>query len=191
MKVSKYFKIKKIPGIIKKLTGVSVEKFEDFLKQLTPIFIDLEKKRLFKKSRKRAFGGGRKQDLDLDDKLLMLLMYNHLFVTHEFLGALFNLHNSNVSRQINHLDPLLSKVYQVPERKIKLADSVLSQSQILEIFVNLDESDKKEMNYSSVGTDYPPVKSTGTGGSDLRINTEDKIITNIKVVPIKKSQSNL
>ena len=191
MKVSKYFKIKKIPGIIKKLTGVSVERFEDLLKHLTPIFIDLEKKRLFKKSRKRAFGGGRKQDLDLDDKLLMLLMYNHLFVTHEFLGALFNLHNSNVSRQINHLEPLLSKVYQVPERKIKLADSVLSQSQILEIFVNLDEADKKEMNYSPVGTDYPPVKSTGTGGSDLRINTEDKIITNIKVVPIKKSQSNL
>ena len=110
----------------------------------------------------------------------MLLMYNHLFVTHEFLGALFNLHNSNVSRQINHLEPLLAKVFQVPERKIKLADSVLSQSQILEIFVNLDDADKKEMNYSPVGTDYPPVKSTGTGGSDLRINTEDKIITKIK-----------
>jgi hypothetical protein len=190
MKVSKYFKIKKIPGIIKKLTGVSVEKFEDLLKQLTPLFIEVEKKRLFKKSRKRAFGGGRKQDLDLDDKLLMLLMYNHLFVTHEFLGALFNLHNSNVSRQINHLEPLLSKVFQVPERKIKLADSVLSQSQILEIFVSLDDAEKKEMNYSPIGTDYPPMKSTGTGGTDLRIS-DDKIITKIKVIPIKKSEQNL
>jgi len=183
MKVSKYFKIKKISGIIKKLTGVSVEKFEEILKLLTPVFIDLEKKRLFKKSRKRAFGGGRKQDLDLDDKLLMFLMYNHLFVTHEFLGALFNLHNSNVSRQINNLEPLISKVYDIPERKIKLADSVLSQSQILEIFVNIDESEKKEMNYPPVSSDYPPVKSGGTASKDLLITTDDKIITKIKVVP--------
>ena len=80
-------------------------------------------------------------------------------------------------------------MFQVPERKIKLADSVLSQSQILEIFVSLDE-EKKEMNYSPVGTDYPPMKSTGTSGTDLRIN-DDKIITKIKVIPIKKSEQNL
>jgi len=55
------------------------EKFEEILKLLTPVFIDLEKKRLFKKSRKRAFGGGRKQDLDLDEKLLNVPMYNHPF----------------------------------------------------------------------------------------------------------------
>ncbi len=65
--VSLYSKLKKIPGAIKQMTGVSDEKFDDILKHLTPKFKDAEKKRLFKTKRKRAFGGGRKPDLDLDD----------------------------------------------------------------------------------------------------------------------------
>ncbi len=174
MKTSRYSKIKKQAGIIKKLTGLSVEKFEDTLKLFTPHFIKAEKDRLSKKKRKREPGGGRPQDLNPSDKLLMFLMYNYLFVTHEFLGAVFGLHNSNVSRQIIYIDPLVRKVYEVPERRIKLADAVISHSEIFKIFTELDEAEKEIKVHS--------IPSHDSEGKDLAVDKE-RIIT--KISPVK------
>ncbi len=185
MEKSRYSKIKKHLSVVRRLTGLTVEKFDEILKKIEPVYEGLEIERLQKKNRKRAFGGGRKQDLVLEDKLMMLFMYKHLYVTHEFLGNIFNLHNSNVSRQINYVEPLVRNVYTFPDNKIKLANTILNQTQILKIFVNLDsdseESQKAIREYAGTSIRNNPVT-----GSNVVVNPEGRIIKRIKVTPLQK-----
>ena len=62
------------PKTFVRLTGVSVEKFDQLLKQLLPIFAQAEKKRLSRPNRQRAIGGGRRYALELGETLGMVLM---------------------------------------------------------------------------------------------------------------------
>ncbi len=47
-------------------------------------------------SRQRAIGGGRKAKLELEDKLVLGLMYYRLYLTQLILGYLSDLDDSNV-----------------------------------------------------------------------------------------------
>ncbi|MFC1659013.1 transposase family protein, partial [Pseudomonadota bacterium] len=49
----------------------------------------------------------------------------------EFLEILFNLHNSNVSRTIRHISPLLARIFHIPERKVKLTDNEIETMKYL------------------------------------------------------------
>ncbi len=60
-------------------------------------------------------------------------------MSQEFLGILFNLHNCNVSRQINYLHPLLAKIFKIPTRKINLSEAELTEDLLLEFFVDATE----------------------------------------------------
>ena len=44
-------------------------------------------------------------------------MYYRLYITHEFLGFLFELDDSNVGRNINPLEPLLAQIFRVERRR--------------------------------------------------------------------------
>ncbi|MCP5063064.1 MAG: hypothetical protein GY936_11465 [Ignavibacteriae bacterium] len=92
-----------------------------------------------KLKRQRKSGGGRKKELLLEDQLLMLLMYYRLYISQEFLGILFNLHNCNVSRQINYLSPLLSQIFKIPTKKVSLSEAELTKEEILSFFVDATE----------------------------------------------------
>lgn len=65
----------------------------------------------------------------------MLLMFYRLYVSQEFIGLIFSLHNCNVSRQIKYLEPLLAKVFKIPARKIKLEEENLTEEELLNIFI--------------------------------------------------------
>ena len=84
------------PRTFRSITGLSVEKFNKLLNELSPLYEKSESKRLNNSKRQRKVGGGRKKELLLEDQLMMLLMYYRLYVSQEFLGIIFNLHNCNV-----------------------------------------------------------------------------------------------
>lgn len=69
------------------------------------------------RARRRAVGGGRKAKLELEDQLLLTLMYYRLYVTQLLLGYLFNLDDSNVSRVIAQVRPLLLEVLPLPAQE--------------------------------------------------------------------------
>jgi hypothetical protein len=50
----------------------------------------------------------------------MLLVYYRTYVPHTFLGFLFGLDDSNVSRSNRRLEPLLAGIFRIPERKAEL-----------------------------------------------------------------------
>lgn len=114
MKTNPLATIKKRQTLFRSLTGITQEKFDKLVKKTTPLYEQAEEKRLYKAKRERKQGGGRQKELDLSNQLLMLLMYYRVYVSQEFLGLIFGLHNCNVSRQINYLQPLLAKVFRIP-----------------------------------------------------------------------------
>lgn len=135
MKTNPLATIRKRQTLFRSLTGITQEKFDELLEKTTPLYEQEEAKRLHREKRERKQGGGRQKQLDLSNQLLMLLMYYRLYVSQEFLGLIFSLHNCNVSRQINYLEPLLAKVFKIPARKIKLEEENLTEEELLEIFI--------------------------------------------------------
>ena len=75
------------------------------------------------KARQRAVGGGRKPQLGLADQVLVTLMYYRLYVTQVLPGYLFDLDDSNVSRLIGKLRPLLLDVLPLPARETLLSET--------------------------------------------------------------------
>lgn len=103
--------LKKRPRHFKNFTGLDVEQFEKLIEA-----VKAEAARSYKgvTPRQRAFGGGRKAKLEFEDQLLLGLMYYRLYLTQLLLGYFFNLDDSNVSRIIGKLRPLLLEVLPVP-----------------------------------------------------------------------------
>ena len=145
-------RIKRNKSLFRRFVGLKVDQFEELLLQLEPIYINSEEDRLGRDNRVRKIGGGSQFSLSLEERLLMSLLYYKLYITHEFLGLLFNLDNSNVSRTIRHLSPLLAKIFRVPERRIKLTAS--EKEELLYFFIDGTEqpinrpSKKNKKSYS-------------------------------------------
>jgi len=102
----------------RRLTGITVDDFDQIMEELPALYEEAEKERLSRPDRERAIGAGRKFSLALEDRLLMLLMYYRLYISHEFLGFLFGIDDSSVGRNINPLEPLLAELFEVERRRI-------------------------------------------------------------------------
>jgi hypothetical protein len=131
-------KLKKNAGLFRRFTGLEVAQFDDLVSKLEPIYAENETRRLKKLVRQRKIGGGSQFSRGLDERLLILLMYYKMYITHEFLGILFDLDNSNISRSIRHLNPLLARIFKVPERRILLSDK--EKDEMLHIFLTARNS---------------------------------------------------
>jgi len=80
---------------------------------------------LNRQTRKRKIGGGNKFSLSLKDRLLLLLIFYRTYSTYAFLGFIFGIDESNVGRNFMPLEPLLARIFKIPERKIELeADEI-------------------------------------------------------------------
>jgi hypothetical protein len=110
------------PATFRRLTGLTPAAFRRLLGELTAAGDRAGARRAARPGRRRKSGGGRKPALALADRLLMLLIYYRTYVPHTFLGFLFGLDDSNVSRGNRRLEPLLAGVFRIPERKVTLAE---------------------------------------------------------------------
>jgi hypothetical protein len=109
--------LQKRPTAFRRLSGVTVEEFDTILEQLTPLWNAAQTARLNNRKRQRRIGGGAQFKLELIALLLMALIYLRQYCTQEFLGwLLFDLHKSNVSRNIALLLPILEQTLPGPIR---------------------------------------------------------------------------
>ncbi len=85
-----YNNLKKHPRNFCDITGITAEEFEKVVEIVRPEWEKVEKQK------KRD---GRKSHIKtLEDKILCVLIYYRTYITHPFLGYLFNLHNANVCK---------------------------------------------------------------------------------------------
>lgn len=110
MMVIKLNSLMREPDSFKKLTGIDLEHYWDLCRDLIPIWQQMENERLNRPGRQRAIGAGRKYNLDMKLQLLMLLIHQHLKLTTEATGKLFNVHKSTVSRNTRRVCHALSSL---------------------------------------------------------------------------------
>lgn len=105
-----YHHLKQKPKVFKSLTGVTQAEFDELLDKVTPIWVELEHRRLDRAGRQRAVGGGSDYKLALRERLLMTLVWLRLYLTTEALGFFFGVSKSTVSRNTRNLLPALRRV---------------------------------------------------------------------------------
>lgn len=109
--------LKRRPGHLHNFTGLSVGQFEELVEALR---VDVGSGQSVIRPRQRAVGGGRKAKLGLEDQVVLTLIYYRLYLTQVLLGYLFDLDDSNVSRVISRVRPLLLKVLPLPVQETLL-----------------------------------------------------------------------
>lgn len=134
------------PKIFHTLTGLTPVQFTSLLTKLTPPWEAAELERKSRSNRKRKIGGGDKPKLDLAGDLFMTLLYYRTYAGQVFIGLVMGLDNSNVSRRIRRLEPVLQRVFKIPTKKINL-----TPDELWELIVD--------------ATEQPTLKRPGTGYS--------------------------
>lgn len=97
-----YKKLKVQKNSFLQLTGVNVEEFDKVVELVKPLWQSAVES-------KKKIAGRTARLKSIEDKLLCVLIYYRTYITHSFLGYLFNLHNSNICRLIKKVEPLLAK----------------------------------------------------------------------------------
>jgi len=117
-------------------------------------------------------------------------MYYRLYTSQEFLGIIFNLHNCNVSRQKNYLNPLIAQIFKIPSNKVTLSEAELSEGSIIEFFVDATEQQierpkKGQKRY------YSGKKKKHTLKNQIITDKKGKVRAVTKSVPGKKHDKKL
>lgn len=132
-----YTKLSKKPRAFKRFTGFTIEEYNKIYQTIASKYHKFENKRLNRKDRKRAIGGGRKFDLELNDRFLMFIIYYRLYLTYFLLGFLFDIDQSNVYRNIKYLEPLVKTTIPIPQKVIKKTRKIGDMKELLEYFPDL------------------------------------------------------
>lgn len=114
-----YQGLKQRPRYFIAFTGLTVEECDRLVAQIQPDWVSQRIARLTRPNRKRRIGGGRKYALpNVEDQLLLTLVWAKLYPSYLFMEYLFNVDESTVSRMIGSIRVLLQDrfVFQDPRR---------------------------------------------------------------------------
>ena len=119
-------RLRKRPKHFHNFSGLSVEQFDTLVAAVAEAQSEQQANDELRqaKQRQRAPGGGRLPKLGLENQVLVVLIYYRLYITQLLLGYLFDLDDSNVSRLIGRLQPLLADVLPVPVQETVLFSKV-------------------------------------------------------------------
>ncbi len=112
-----YAKLAKSPSLFRTFTGLEVSEFDSLFKKVEPRYDEFEEKRLLRPDRKKEVGeGGRHFKLELQDRLLMLLVYYRSYITLALTQFPFDLDLSNVWRDIRYLESIMGESIPPPKK---------------------------------------------------------------------------
>ena len=110
------------PELFFRLSGLRIADFDALLIQLHPIWLAGETRRLSRKNRQRAIGGGRKYRLKLAEQMLLCLIYYRTYASQAFVGLVFNTSSPTVCRYVCAMTTLMAGHFAMPERKVRLSE---------------------------------------------------------------------
>lgn len=169
--------------LFKSFTGLELAEFDSINKEIESRYSQYELKRLSKRKRTRKVGAGNHFKLTVRDRFLMLLMYYRLYITHTLSGFLFDLDQSNVYRDIRHIEPLVKRCIPLPERlynitrRLRTVEEVKKYFPEFKAFIDVTEQEiqrpkdkNKKRNY------YSGKKKKHTVKTQYMVNKEGKIL---------------
>jgi hypothetical protein len=132
--------------------GLKFGQLNVLVQSITPLWQDSEHKRLTCKNRIRNIGGGNEYTLEsMKEKIIVVLMYYKMHLTQEFLGDLAGLDQSNVSRLLKKMLPLIEAAAD-PELK-----NYLEQAK---------EGCNKIATFAELCEQYPDLRDTATDATE-------------------------
>ena len=161
-----YKNLSKQPKVFNRLCGVTTSEFNTILHSIKDSWEALEK------SKKAE---GRPSHLEgLEDKLLCLLLYYRCYITHIFLGYLFNLDASNICRNIGKMEKIVAKKIHIKK------DRSLTYNKVLELIVDVTESPtERPKKKSKQKAKYSGKKKKHTNKTEIIIDKNTKQIIGV------------
>lgn len=132
-----YSKLSKKQSLFRTFTSLTIEEFDRLYQTIETKYEEYETERLDRADRKRAVGQERKFKLELLNRLIMLLVYYRLYITYSLTGFLFDLDQSNVHRNIKHLEPLVKKCIPLPKRVHKKTKKIGDLEELMNYFPDM------------------------------------------------------
>ncbi len=102
-------KLSRRPETFRRIIGVDVELFKEMAEKILP---------LWNKRRDNFEDGGRNHSLyGHENHLLVLLLYYRCYVTYEFIGFLFDTHETTVMRAVKRIEKIAVKVLHIEKKR--------------------------------------------------------------------------
>ena len=121
-------------AILTSFTGLKIKEFDAIYPTIESKYKEHEIIRLDRPDWKNKIGQGKNPKLDLIDRLLMLLIYYRLYITLTLTGFLFDLDQSNVHRNIKHIEPLVKECIPLPKKVHKMTKKIGDIEGLLKYF---------------------------------------------------------
>ncbi len=167
-------KLKQSPKTFSRIFGIEPDKFDELVLKIEPLWQKAEAKRL-NHPRKIRKGSGRPYLLNLEEAVAMLLLYTRSYVTHIFLSALFDIHESAICRYFAKLRPIVESMFDIPTEKTDLREE-----EILKLVVDATEQRTERRDK---GSGYSGKKKVETIKTQVVVDKKGKILHVSSSVP--------
>jgi hypothetical protein len=178
-----YRVLSKKPQVFRNFTGLELQEFDSLNSKIEEQYSVYEQKRLARKDRKRNIGAGHPFNLPLTDRLLMLLVYYHLYLSSNLMAYLFNLSQTNILKDIRKLEPLVSEVLPLPRkehdkvRRLETVNEIEAMFPGFKAFLDATEQEiPRPHSKRKRKTHYSGKKKKHTVKTQLTVNKEGLIV---------------
>lgn len=169
--------------LLKSLTGLNIQKFEELLPYFELITLEESGKRVKSDTnRQRAIGGGKKHTLDsIKKQFFFILFYLKVYPTFDVAGFFFDVNRSQTNRWVHKFLPILEKTLDrklvLPKRRIEsVAEFIKLFPEVKDIFIDGTERRvQRSKNYKEQRLNYSGKKKTHTI-KNLVLNDEKRRI---------------
>lgn len=121
--------------LFKSYTGLSVQQFDNVYREIESKYPKHEVKRLsYKRNRERDVGAGRRFNLVVKDRVVMVLVYYRLYITYTLMEYLFGLDQSNVCRDIQKIEGLIRECLPIPQKLYYVAKRLKTKEEVEQYF---------------------------------------------------------
>jgi hypothetical protein len=122
------------PSLVKAFMGIDADQFWEMIQQMNHHFAHHLKQQRHRTDRRLAVGGGRSYDLSLAIRTALVLTYLRLHIPQTTVAASFGATQSDVSRELRRLLPLIQHVLLCPLlRDVQDTDAAVPVEQQLKL----------------------------------------------------------
>lgn len=178
-----YDVLSKKPSHFRNFSGLELQEFDTLNLKINTKYHPYEQKRLARTDRKRAIGAGHPFNQSLTDRLLMLLLYYHMYTSSTLLGYLFCVSQTSVLKNIRKIEPLVSEVLPLPKkeydkiRKLETVDEVEAMFPGFKAFLDATEQGiPRPHGKRKRKTHYSGKKKKHTVKTQLTVNKQGLIV---------------
>ena len=173
----------KSPSHFRNFSGLELQEFDTLNLKINTKYHTYEQKRLDREDRKRAIGAGHPFNQSLTDRLLMLLIYYHMYTSSTLLGYLFCVSQTSVLKNIRKIEPPVSEVLPLPKkeydkiRKLETVDEVEAIFPGFRAFLDATEQEiPRPHGKRKRKTHYSGKKKKHTVKTQLTVNKQGLIV---------------